>query len=475
MRILLTLACVVLLSACSSTLFTNQSEVHEVTISGSDGYGFTGSSVGLSVEASLLAKGGEAIDVPRLDTLLGGWRGSPTLRVGGNTSDRMFWTSTREPRPQGFDFTVDPSGLDKLRDLVTKLNWNTVIGLNLRARNAARASNMAASAQRTFGPRLEAVAIGNEPSVYYPNNAPFGSYFADLHQYRQALLSGEYPLDLQGPEISSPRHDFVFGVAGREVRQENTFNRFSGHFYAVDGCSGSPLRPADLFTAAADQRRHDALNDLTRAASFAGAPQAVVSETNSVNCGGRKGVSDTVASALWALDFTLTAFADGVDEINFHGGLDDCIPYSPICRTADGELEPRPLYFALRALNSLGGGLASVQVSQRVPDDTLRVFAVRKGQSLKIIAINVEDSAQTSRPKLVRLAIPARQFNQQGRVSIEPRGDIGLRGGASLRGSLASIGRECEISSSTTDAHHPSLEIEVPPSSAQLVSGCLRE
>ena len=43
-----------------------------------------------------------------------------------------------------------------------------------------------------------------------------------------------------------------------------------------------------------------------------------VGEMNSVSCSGAPGVSDTFASALWALDILFHLAQEGVDGVNFH-------------------------------------------------------------------------------------------------------------------------------------------------------------
>jgi hypothetical protein len=43
-----------------------------------------------------------------------------------------------------------------------------------------------------------------------------------------------------------------------------------------------------------------------------------VDETNSVACGGKRGVSDTFASALWAVDALFSFARAGVDGVNIH-------------------------------------------------------------------------------------------------------------------------------------------------------------
>jgi Glycosyl hydrolase family 79 C-terminal beta domain len=55
------------------------------------------------------------------------------------------------------------------------------------------------------------------------------------------------------------------------------------------------------------------------AADRAGIP-LVMGETNSVSCGGRSGISDTLGAALWAVDYVLLGASLGLQKIFFHLG-----------------------------------------------------------------------------------------------------------------------------------------------------------
>ena len=91
-------------------------------------------------------------------------------------------------------------------------------------------------------------------------------------------------------------------------------------------------------------------------APFAAAARAAgisfrVGEGNSVSCGGRAGVSDVMASALWAVDTLLACAAVNVSTFNFHGGLHGA--YTPIAFPAlptSNVPDVRPLYVAMLAV-----------------------------------------------------------------------------------------------------------------------------
>src|SRR5207244_560191 len=83
-------------------------------------------------------------------------------------------------------------------------------------------------------------------------------------------------------------------------------------------------------------------------------------EANSVSCGGTPGISDTFASSLWALDYTVHTMAAGIAGINFHAHPSNCTGYSPVCATTTeelsaGTLHAQPEWYALLLARSLIG------------------------------------------------------------------------------------------------------------------------
>jgi hypothetical protein len=74
---------------------------------------------------------------------------------------------------------------------------------------------------------------------------------------------------------------------------------------------------------------------------------AILSEANSVSCGGVSGVSDSTASAVWAVRFVLSALTTGFREVRFHSSGNSYDPF--VVRGA--EVLARPLAGAISALN----------------------------------------------------------------------------------------------------------------------------
>jgi hypothetical protein len=111
-----------------------------ITISStSTGTSLTEASAGLSFEASDLAlpgfTGGDLASY--LDTI----SPSSVMRIGGNTVDETFWTSTGETAPSWAIATITPADLTALAGLARASGWKVILGVNLKQYNPARAAN----------------------------------------------------------------------------------------------------------------------------------------------------------------------------------------------------------------------------------------------------------------------------------------------------------------------------------------------
>jgi hypothetical protein len=117
-------------------------------------------------------------------------------------------------------------------------------------------------------------------------------------------------------------------------------------------------------------------------------------ETNSVSCGGVAGISNSFASALWAVGYLPKLMGSGAVGVNMHGNVANCKGYSPICapgpqELAGGELQAQPEWYSLLIARQLlgtrplptavklRGTRANVHVlGFAAPDGSLRIVAV---------------------------------------------------------------------------------------------------
>jgi hypothetical protein len=79
-----------------------------------------------------------------------------------------------------------------------------------------------------------------------------------------------------------------------------------------------------------------------------------MSEGNTCYSGGKAGVSNTFASALWVLDFMLSVAAAGGSGVNLHGGGDGM--YTPIAGSMERGFSARPIYYGMLVGREFLGG-----------------------------------------------------------------------------------------------------------------------
>jgi hypothetical protein len=158
-----------------------------------------------------------------------------------------------------------------------------------------------------------------------------------------------------------------------------------------------------------------AVNDRTRLLGSLAKSLSVpglLTESNTVSCAGRQGVSDVFASALWGVDNQLLVAQNGVSGMYLNSdvsGVCGSPYYTPFCplTSADdqaGALRAQPVYYAQLLLHQLGTGAFLPVTNNDLTD--LRVYAVRNGTRLRLVIVNVDDPA-TTRARPVTFTLPA--------------------------------------------------------------------
>jgi hypothetical protein len=112
-----------------------------------------------------------------------------------------------------------------------------------------------------------------------------------------------------------------------------------------------------------------------------------LAETNSCYGGGKAGVSDTFASALWGADYMFRIAQAGGIGVNFHGGGYGW--YTPIAGARAKGFEERLLYYGMRLFReALSGELLETSLS--TAPDGLRVYAVQRADGhVALTALNL--------------------------------------------------------------------------------------
>jgi hypothetical protein len=331
------------------------------------------------------------------------------LRIGGDSADHSFWSPRRQKMPD-WAFALTPSYLARLRALVQRDRVKLIVDLNLLTDTPFTAAAWARAAETAL-PRGSIVGfeVGNEPDLYsrrYWANLIAGSpfdtravpleltpdtYVQDFAAYARALGETAPDIPLVGPAVAHPRVGLPF-ISALIQDQRSELGMVTGHLYPYSKCVKNP-KSSSYATVARVLSRHATsafATDLSSAVAVAhdAGLKFRLTEFNSVTCGGKGGVSNTFATALWAPDALFTAMRAGVDGANLHVREDTVNAPFSINR---GGLAPRPLLYGLLMFTrTLGRQAQLVRLHLAAPRSLdLGAWAVRvRGRILHVLLID---------------------------------------------------------------------------------------
>jgi hypothetical protein len=387
--------------------------------------------LGLSTEYWALPQWAE--EMPLLERALSLVRvrgdGPFILRVGGDSADHSIWDPSSSPTPP-WAFSLHPSWLRQAGALVRRMGIRIILDLNLITDTPGAAAQWARAAQGAL-PRHSIIAfeVGNEPDIYsradwreviagsrFDGRSPVGpalpgaltarDYVRDFKVYARALGQVAPRVTLAGPALANPIHHERW-VETLIVGAQRSLGLVTIHRYPYTGCVGrrrtrSYATIGRVLSPAASTGMAAAIGPLVDEAHDAGVPLRLT-ELNSVNCGGRPGVSDAFATALWAPDALFALLRAGVDGVNLHVRADSV--NAPFALT-DAGLQARPLLYGLILFaRALGPRAQLVTVRARAPRAVnLGAWAVRVGRNTLHIVL-IDKGRRSAR---VSLRLPAR-------------------------------------------------------------------
>lgn len=297
--------------------------------------------------------------------------GVGNLRIGGNTSDR---SDVRVPANRD---------IDELFAFARKSRISVIYTLRLKDWQPNRDVAPARYVMSHDAAQLACFAIGNEPDMYEKD---YATYASDVARYYRAISAAVPNARFCGPGPTMKASwvaDFAQSF-GKNTRIEWV----TQHAYPASYLSPKvDLTTADLELLSPEVIKrtaaiYDAFGPQVRAAGL----KYRIEETNSdYRMAGREGVSDTFASALWALDYMYWWAAHGAEGLNFHtgdtvavkGGDGPCI-YA-VFRTAGKGYDVHPLGYAMKAFSLTGRGHLLPVSGNLNPDVSAYAVAGRDG------------------------------------------------------------------------------------------------
>jgi hypothetical protein len=344
------------------------------------------------------------------------------LRIGGDSADHSFYEPDVRTQPPWM-FAITPRWLLNTSALLRRADARVMLDLNLVTGSPLLAARWASAAYRGL-PRetLAGFEIGNEPDIYsrsdwlaivgrdspwagaLPARLSAQAYDLEYDGYARAVGAVAPGVPLSGPVLANPNshQDWISSLLAAD---RGAVASVTGHRYPLSACAKphSPMFPTVVRVLA---ERASAGNAQLTARGVEIAHRAGLrfrlSELNSVTCGGRPGVSDTFATALWAPDALFELMRVGVDAVDVHV-RDDAIN-AAFTLGASG-LGARPLLYGLILFTrTLGAHARLIPLRLHAGRMThLKAWAVlAPDDRLKVLLVNKGDQ-----PVLARLRLPA--------------------------------------------------------------------
>jgi hypothetical protein len=284
--------------------------------------------------------------------------GAGVLRIGGNSSDIIKWTNG----PRNANTPENSLTTTEIRHLTAfdkTIGWPVIFGLNLGEYDPSLAASEAVYVSKSLQNNLYALQSGNEPDVFSlgprPHSYNYFSYHDDWRAYFNTVRK-EFPdAPFAGPDVTPFNSTWINKFTANESKN---INLVDGHYYDTGPASMPSIHYSDILSE--NTKLADYLGTLHLTSSKYHLPFRV-SECNSVFGGGKSGVSNVFASALWALDFMWEVAEYKGQGVNFHGGGRRFF-YSPV-GADDGAFIAKPEYYAMLAFKYGAVGQTIVPVS----------------------------------------------------------------------------------------------------------------
>lgn len=426
---------------------------------------------GLGYEISSVARSGllssqNAIYVQLVRTL--GEKG--VVRVGGNTSDYASYSATAQPvsSPERMGGSViNATALRDLGAFLDATGWQLIWGLNLGNGTPENAIQEAKAVIAAAKNHLIAFEIGNEPDLFSSHEVHrhtgygYDAYLREYRTYRDTLRKAIPGLSLAGPDAADAT-DWVVRFASDEGKDIALLT----HHYYREGQNPSSTIDKLLHP---DPKLNPLLAKL-RAASEESRVPFRICETNSFSGGGKSGVSDTFAAALWVLDFMFTLAAAGCAGVNIETGVNQLgfiSSYSPLGDDEHGHYWAAAEYYGMLAFAQSGRGR---MIGCRIDAEgrNIKAYATQPASDRVVITvINKEPSsnADVMVDAVILASLRSRSLCRLLAPSLQSKSGISL-GGASV--SSDGVWKPTRIEKFSGDPSR--LRFSVPAASAAIVT-----
>lgn len=260
------------------------------------------------------------------------------LRLGGNTSEFAWWKATPgspepehpqtrvvegEPKPQYY--AVTPEAVRNLAGFLKATGWTCVYGIGMGTNTSERAVEEAVFVTKTLGASLQYFQIGNEVDLFGrhlrdPKKWSSKTYLEEWLALARAVDSRVSGVKFGMPDVAS-EVAWLTEIADLWPSIKNPLQVTTlTHHYYFGGPPANPEVNIPNLLKPATMARVQGSADTTIAAANKMGVRVRMTEGNTCYRGGKPGVSDVFAAALWSADYSLLLASRNYSGINLHGG-----------------------------------------------------------------------------------------------------------------------------------------------------------
>ncbi len=370
--------------------------------------------------------------------------GTGVLRVGANEVDSTFFTrdaalcNNIPGNMQALGYSTEPlyigtKSLKNLYEFSQQIRWRVIHGLNLGSGTAEMAADEVHYAlyAGTFpgGQSVLAFEVGNEPNLYpkkinsegittreglRPVSYDYGAYQREIENYYNKILEKKPSAPLGGP--ATTRYDNDNWLPNFVQDFKSKISLVTSHGYPLTGSLTTDDGGNNMFPSIENLLLPQSVKEWVwkpklDAAKAAGIPYRI-DEYNSCTEGGKSGVSDVFASALWNLDFMFAVAKEGGAGVNLHSGFKAEAGYSAFSYK-NNRFYVNPIYYSMLLFKQAAqGSMVTVNcttdanfVAYAVLSDDhqyLRVVLINKDLNNTVVA-TIESGLQSTNAKVIRL------------------------------------------------------------------------
>jgi hypothetical protein len=361
------------------------------------------------------------------------------IRIGGNTSDFSRYDAHGTPVSAPKATVVTEANLRELKTFVDAIGWKLIWGLNLGDDKLDNAVAEARAVADIMGDRLLALEIGNEPDLFgraghRAADYNYDAWFRDYRRYKAAVRTVLPRAPFAGPDLAGAA-DWM----ERFARDEHDIALLTAHHYIT----GQASPAATIETMLANNTKYDQVLARLQAAAKAADKPWRMCETASFSGGGKEGVSDTFAAALWVLDYLFVLAEHGCAGVNMETGVNHIgwiSHYTPISDDLKGHYGMAPEYYGLLAFARMPKGDV-LGLDCQTGGANFTAHAMGKGKALCLALINkdLHQDAEVSvtagrkvnqaRPMMLTApsATATSGINLEAREGIQPEADGTVR------------------------------------------------